>query len=100
MLDISGGWAWGCLSLEGPVGYVRLDRLERGRLMRIAIFIDGAAGTTGLEIPTGWPGAAEFALVVLDDARRKDPRPGPRRSTTPISRSCACPTTPRARRWR
>ena len=28
VLDISGGWAWGCLSLDGPVGYVRLDRLE------------------------------------------------------------------------
>ena len=28
VLDISGGWAWGCVSLEGPVGYVRLDRLE------------------------------------------------------------------------
>ena len=28
VLDISGGWAWGCLSLEGPVGYIHLDRLE------------------------------------------------------------------------
>jgi hypothetical protein len=28
VLDVAGGWAWGCLSLEGPVGYVRLDRLE------------------------------------------------------------------------
>jgi dipeptidyl peptidase-like protein len=28
VLEIAGGWAWGCLSLEGPVGYVRLDRLE------------------------------------------------------------------------
>ena len=28
VLEISGGWAWGCLSLEGPVGYVRVDRLE------------------------------------------------------------------------
>lgn len=28
VLDISGGWAWGCLSLEGPVGYIRLDLLE------------------------------------------------------------------------
>lgn len=28
VLDIAGSWAWGCLSLEGPVGYVRLDRLE------------------------------------------------------------------------
>ena len=29
VLDIAGQWAWGCLSLEGPVGYVRLGRLER-----------------------------------------------------------------------
>lgn len=28
VLDVAGAWAWGCLSLEGPVGYVHLDRLE------------------------------------------------------------------------
>ncbi|WP_246021515.1 SH3 domain-containing protein [Alteraurantiacibacter aquimixticola] len=28
LLDITGQWAWGCLSLEGPVGYVHVDRLE------------------------------------------------------------------------
>ena len=28
LLDITGSWAWGCLSLEGPVGYVHVDRLE------------------------------------------------------------------------
>ena len=28
VLEVSGGWAWGCLSLEGPVGYIRVDRLE------------------------------------------------------------------------
>lgn len=28
LLDITGQWAWGCLSLEGPVGYVHIDRLE------------------------------------------------------------------------
>lgn len=28
VLDVTGGWAWGCLSLDGPVGYVRVDRLE------------------------------------------------------------------------
>lgn len=28
VLDVIGGWAWGCLSLDGPVGYIRLDRLE------------------------------------------------------------------------
>ena len=29
VLDLTGGWAWGCLSLEGPVGYIRIDRLEQ-----------------------------------------------------------------------
>lgn len=28
VLDIAGAFAWGCLSLDGPVGYVHLDRLE------------------------------------------------------------------------
>lgn len=28
VLDLTRDWAWGCLSLHGPVGYVRLDRLE------------------------------------------------------------------------
>lgn len=28
VLDIAGKWAWGCLSLEGPVGYVKIDLLE------------------------------------------------------------------------
>jgi hypothetical protein len=28
LLDVEGGWAWGCLGLEGPVGYVRIEELE------------------------------------------------------------------------
>ncbi len=28
VLDITGNWAWGCLSLSGPVGYIAIDRLE------------------------------------------------------------------------
>ncbi len=36
------------------------------------IFIDGAAGTTGLEIEARLAGRPEFELLVLDDARRKD----------------------------
>ena len=28
VLDLTGNWAWGCLGLEGPVGYVAIDRLE------------------------------------------------------------------------
>lgn len=40
--------------------------------MTTNIFIDGAAGTTGLEIAERLAGRAEFALIALDDARRKD----------------------------
>ena len=38
-----------------------------------SVFIDGAAGTTGLEIRERLSGRAEFTLIELDDARRKDP---------------------------
>lgn len=40
--------------------------------MAIRLFIDGAAGTTGLEIRERLQGRGEFELIVLDDARRKD----------------------------
>ncbi len=36
------------------------------------VFIDGAAGTTGLEIETRLAGRAEFELIKLDDKMRKD----------------------------
>jgi N-acetyl-gamma-glutamyl-phosphate reductase len=41
--------------------------------MARSVFIDGGAGTTGLEIADRLKGREEFDLVVLDDARRKDP---------------------------
>src|SRR5690349_10679641 len=41
--------------------------------MAATVFIDGAVGTTGLEIADRLAGRSEFALVTLDDARRKDP---------------------------
>ncbi|MEM1051632.1 MAG: N-acetyl-gamma-glutamyl-phosphate reductase [Pseudomonadota bacterium] len=40
--------------------------------MTYRIFIDGAAGTTGLEIRDRLEGREEFDLIVLDDAQRKD----------------------------
>ncbi|WP_375291450.1 N-acetyl-gamma-glutamyl-phosphate reductase [Qipengyuania sp.] len=40
--------------------------------MSHTIFIDGAAGTTGLEILDRLTGRDEFELLVLDEARRKD----------------------------
>lgn len=36
------------------------------------VFVDGAAGTTGLEILERLGGRSEFTLVTLDDERRKD----------------------------
>ena len=41
--------------------------------MTTKVFIDGAAGTTGLEIADRLAGRSEFTLISLDDARRKDP---------------------------
>lgn len=41
--------------------------------MTTTVFIDGAAGTTGLEILGRLQDRAEFTLLTLDDARRKDP---------------------------
>ncbi|QSR17622.1 N-acetyl-gamma-glutamyl-phosphate reductase [Novosphingobium sp. KA1] len=40
--------------------------------MAKSVFIDGAAGTTGLEIAERLAGRSEFELIVLDEARRKD----------------------------
>lgn len=40
--------------------------------MATRIFIDGAAGTTGLEIRDRLTGRSEFDLLVLDDAQRKE----------------------------
>lgn len=40
--------------------------------MAIRLFIDGAVGTTGLEIRERLQGRGEFDLIVLDDAQRKD----------------------------
>lgn len=40
--------------------------------MAIRVFIDGAAGTTGLEIRDRLAGRSEFELLVLGDAERKD----------------------------
>ena len=40
--------------------------------MTHSVFIDGAEGTTGLEIRERLAGRSEFDLIVLDDAQRKD----------------------------
>lgn len=40
--------------------------------MTHTVFVDGAAGTTGLEILDRLKGRSEFDLLVLEDARRKD----------------------------
>ena len=40
--------------------------------MTRSVFIDGAVGTTGLEIAERLAGRSEFALITLPEARRKD----------------------------
>lgn len=40
--------------------------------MATSVFIDGAAGTTGLEIHQRLTGRAELEFITLDEARRKD----------------------------
>ncbi|GAA0284916.1 N-acetyl-gamma-glutamyl-phosphate reductase [Alteraurantiacibacter aestuarii] len=40
--------------------------------MALTVFIDGAAGTTGLEIGDRLAARGEFEMVVLDEQRRKD----------------------------
>lgn len=40
--------------------------------MAHSVFIDGAVGTTGLEIAERLAGRSEFTLITLDEARRKD----------------------------
>ncbi len=42
--------------------------------MTVQVFIDGAAGTTGLEIADRLAGRSEFSLIALSDAERKDAR--------------------------
>ncbi len=42
--------------------------------MTVSVFIDGAAGTTGLQIAERLAGRGDLALLALDEARRKDPR--------------------------
>ena len=41
--------------------------------MTTSVFIDGAAGTTGLEIGERLAGRTDLTLVAIDEARRKDP---------------------------
>ncbi len=42
--------------------------------MAPTVFIDGAAGTTGLEIADRLAGRSDFDLLILDDASRKSPQ--------------------------
>src|SRR5690606_26587156 len=55
----------GRLCQGGPAG--------AGGMTVHTVFIDGAAGTTGLEIAERLAGRAEFAMIALEGERRKDP---------------------------
>lgn len=41
--------------------------------MSVTVFIDGAVGTTGIDIRERLGGRGDIALIALDEARRKDP---------------------------
>ena len=41
--------------------------------MTATVFIDGAAGTTGLEIRDRLAGRSDIQIALLDEANRKDP---------------------------
>jgi len=41
--------------------------------LSVGVFIDGAVGTTGLEIRDRLAGRTDVAVIALDEARRKDP---------------------------
>lgn len=59
----------------GPDGFCRGLRPPRGVAATVkTVFIDGAAGTTGLEIEARLSVRAEFSLITLDDRDRKDDR--------------------------
>lgn len=45
---------------------------QKDQLMTTQIFIDGAAGTTGIEIRDRLKGRSELSLITLSDAERKD----------------------------
>ena len=52
--------------------------------MTATVYIDGAVGTTGLEIRERLEGRSDIRLVTLGEDQRKESPPGAKRSTTPM----------------
>ena len=62
-----------CVSATPTQGEAVFIFPVKGEGVYQSIFIDGAAGTTGLEIADRLAGRPEFQLITLDDDKRKDP---------------------------
>ncbi|SUJ14747.1 N-acetyl-gamma-glutamyl-phosphate reductase [Sphingomonas paucimobilis] len=68
--------------------------------MTKTVFIDGGAGTTGLEIADRLAGRPDLSILTCPMIAARTPGRGARRSTTPTSSFSACPTMRRAKRCR
>ena len=69
-----------CAVAVGLVGYLSIDAMRWTCAVSVRVFIDGAVGTTGLDIRERLArrGDDYVAVIVLEEARRKDAERAPR----------------------